>query len=394
MIKLVNKKFILFLPKWYPDIRGDQNGNFIRRHAEAVALFNNVAVIYVKGYSDDDCPDFYIDKNTTNKVLTYRVIFRKYSPTFSLINRFINVFLYYSAYFRALKTLRNEVRMPDLVHVHVLFQPGIIAYLIKLFYKIPYIISEQWTGYGNKDNTYAGFSFLRKWAYRFIARNASCATAISNDLRNNMLKFNLLNQYYIVPNVVDTSVFKVSSSPETKSKIRLIHISSLNDKQKNVSGILRTIKKISQERNDFELYILGQPNDEIFRYAEENSLLNRYVFYLGYKFNGDLAQVIQSADFFVLFSNYETFGCVVAESLACGIPVVATRVDGVREIVNVKNGILVEPGNEEDLRQAILYMMDNFQHYDSIHLHNEANSKYSYEVVGKELANIYLKFAK
>jgi glycosyltransferase involved in cell wall biosynthesis len=393
MSKSINKKFILFLPKWYPDISGDQNGNFIKRHAEAAALHNDIAVIYVKGYADD-CPDFYIAKSIINKALTYKVIFRKYSRSLSVINRLFNLFLYYSAYFKALKSLRDEHRMPDLVHVHVLFQPGIVAYLIKMFYKIPYIISEQWTGYGDKGNTYAGFSSLRKWAYRFIARNASCVTAISNDLKNNMLKFNLLNQYYIVPNVVNTSIFRPNPSPKTKNKIRLIHISSLNDKQKNVSGILRTITKISEVRNDFELYILGQPNEDIFRYAEQKGLLNKYVFYLGYKFNEDLAQVIQSADFFVLFSNYETFGCVVAESLACGIPVVATRVDGVKEIVNEQNGVLVEPENEEALYQAILYMMDNYQHYNPGQLHNEANAKYSYEVVGRQLADIYLKYAQ
>ena len=94
-----------------------------------------------------------------------------------------------------------------------------------------------------------------------------------------------------------------------------------------------------------------------------------------------------------MFSNYDNVPVVISESLAVGKPVVATRVGGIPEMINVSNGILVDVGNETELSEKMNFMLDNFKNYDFETIKNEAE-KYSYESVGKKLFEIYLKTYK
>jgi glycosyltransferase involved in cell wall biosynthesis len=79
---------------------------------------------------------------------------------------------------------------------------------------------------------------------------------------------------------------------------------------------------------------------------------NSFIYFVGRKEEEELAELLQSSDAFVLFSNYETQAIVLLEAICCGTPVIATKTGGVAEYVNDKNGILIEPKNEEQLYNA------------------------------------------
>jgi glycosyltransferase involved in cell wall biosynthesis len=71
-------------------------------------------------------------------------------------------------------------------------------------------------------------------------------------------------------------------------------------------------------------------------------------------FREDIETWLKSADLFVLPSRWEPFGIAVVEAMACGLPVIATRVDGPQDVIrHGANGLLVEAGNPEELATAI-----------------------------------------
>ena len=104
--------------------------------------------------------------------------------------------------------------------------------------------------------------------------------------------------------------------------------------------------------------IIGEGDEKEFLEKQIISLgLKDSVFLLGQK--DDIFRYLNAADIFVLASLWEGFGVAVAEAMACGLPVVATSVGGIPEVVeDGKTGFLVEPKNSELLAEKIEYILN------------------------------------
>ena len=113
--------------------------------------------------------------------------------------------------------------------------------------KKPYIITEHWTGYQNPLNKSIGF--FRKLITKSIVKNASFVCPVSKNLASEMQQFGLKGTYKIVPNVVNTAIFTPKDkAPKT---FTIVSISNLFDEQKNITGLLNVVKKLSKIRTDF-----------------------------------------------------------------------------------------------------------------------------------------------
>ena len=89
-----------------------------------------------------------------------------------------------------------------------------------------------------------------------------------------------------------------------------------------------------------------------------------------------------------MFSHFETFSLVVFETFACGKPVITTNVGAMKDYMNDRLGITVAPKNEKELTEAILKLAAGKNNYDRNFIRNFA-MKCSYEIVGKQLNDIY-----
>jgi glycosyltransferase involved in cell wall biosynthesis len=69
--------------------------------------------------------------------------------------------------------------------------------------------------------------------------------------------------------------------------------------------------------------------------------------------------------------------------------VISSRVGGIADLIHPGNGILVEPGNEEQLLDAMKDMMTGYARYDRMRIGREAQSLYSYETVGRQIVEVY-----
>ena len=378
---------VLFLSKWYPNRTNQMVGLFVQKHAEAVSLYNKVKVLYVQ--PDVNIKSFEMIENVLdnlNEVIVYYPI--KNHNSFWKLSNTINYIL---AFWKGYKHICLDGFKPDIIHANILTRTAFLAYLFKKFNGIPYIITEHWSRYLPKRNSFRGI--FRKFITRLVVKNAKAILPVSENLKEAMLAHKLNNNNYIViNNVVDNFFFKESTIIHRIRK-RIIHVSCFEEQAKNIKGILRATFELSKIRQDFEIILIGTGNDfeSVKNYADTLNFPKGIIHFLGEKTSEEVANWMHNSDFFVLFSNFETAGVVISESLVCGKPVLSTTVGAAPEYINTNNGILISINNEVELFDKMNYLLNNFENYDSDSIKFEAKNKFSYNVVAKKLTDIYKK---
>jgi len=378
---------VLFLPKWYPTPLDPMEGLFIRYQAEALTPFCDVAVISV--HPDPECAGtFGVAFSEENEVRVLRVSYRPGEQSWSFLRNVTDYMRLYRANMKAVRSIRKFA--PDIVHAHILTRMGWIGWRVSRKLNAPLVISEHWSRYFPANGTYKGI--FRKWLTSFIVRKASAVVAVSGPLKEAMLRCGLKNPVFrVIPNVVDTSVFRPRETDKSRGIKTLVHISCFEDKSKNISGFLRSIKALSGLRKDFRCLMVGDgpDRDDLEAYAASLGILDSFVTFTGLKTGEELVNILQDADFSVLSSRYETFGTVVIESLACGVPVVSTRVGVALEVIGETNGLLVPPDDEKALTEALNRMADCCRDFDRMAIHHDLPGSFTPGSVGKQLFKLY-----
>ena len=372
---------VLFLSAWYPNRYDAMAGLFVRKHAEAVSRFCEVNVLYV--HADKNIKHFDIINNSVHKI-TETII---YYPSGNFFFKHMN---YLIAYYKGFKWLRKNEFYPDILHANVLTRTVFMALCYKILTRTPYVISEHWSRYLPARNGYRGL--VRKLITRLVVKKSSAVLPVSISLKNAMIQNKLQHSnYHIIHNVVD-DFFYTKYEKKSGSKKRFLHISCFDERAKNIKGILRATKYLSDLRGDFELIMIGTGIDynEIYQYYTTLQFPLNRVQFLGEKTPAEVAQWLAQSDCFVLFSNYETAGVVIAESLACGRPVISTKVGIAEEFINNASGIIVENGNEKALTEAMNRVLDQLDSYDENIIKRNASS-FTYQDVGEKILNIYQK---
>ena len=376
---------VLFLSQWYPHRNDPMLGLFVQKHAEAVSLYCQVKVLYIQ--ADESISDFEIDSRTQNnlsELIVYYPVRRQ-----NRCSKLSNTINYYRAYRKGYKQISSDGFNPDIVHANILTRTAFVAYLFKLRTGIPYIITEHWSRYLPERNSFKG-SF-RKLLTGLVIKNASAILPVSENLKKAMLAHKLFHNNYIVVNNVVDDVFFNENTIVHRPKKRIIHVSCFDEEAKNVKGIIRAVFELSKLRQDFELMLIGTglDFDSVKKYADTLDFPTGIIHFLGEKTSEEVANWMQNSDFFVLFSNFETAGVVIAESLACGKPVLSTCVGAAPEYINESNGMLLTTNNKNNLKDKMNYLLDNFQNYDSDLIKANAKEKFSYSNIGMQLSTIY-----
>ncbi len=361
-------------------------GLFVQKHAQAVSLYNNVTVLFV--YEHRDVKRFEVCKAENHEVKEIIVYFPANKN--EIINKIFKHLRFIYAYFLGFRTLRKSGFKIDLVHANVLTRTALIAYFYKIMTKTPYVITEHWSRLLPGQNGFNGF--LRKFAAKKVVRSASYIMPVSSSLLKGLEEHKLLlTDYQIVENVVDDCFYEQYEIIKRK-KIRLLNVTCFDEKSKNLLGLLRTIRTLANDRDDFELVLIGEGVDykKIKDYYKCLKFKNdEIVIFAGLKTSEEVAEMMQNADLLVQFSNYESAGVVVQEALVSGLPVVSTKVGIAPEYINETNGRLVEPGDENELCKILNHIIDNIHSFDRLMIKQQAKEKFSYKNIGEKYSFVY-----
>ncbi len=387
----LDKLNILYLSRWYPNRYDPMPGLFIQRHAEAANMYNNIAVVYVHAVDDNPDKKFEITKEIINDVLTVKVYYKSVKTQIPLLKQICKIIRFYRANFIGIKSLKPEFEKFDLVHIHILTRLGVIALFYKWFKNTNYIISEHWSRYLAATENFNGI--LRKMLSRIVIKNASAVTTVTKNLAKAMKNHNLDNNNYIVlANVLSPDFLNYQEiSSDKKQKRNILHVSCFEDKSKNVSGILRVIKRITGERNDVHFTLVGDGMDflQMKEYAGNLEINPNNITFTGLLEGKELVKEMGNSSALLIFSNYENFPVVINESMSLGIPVISTNVGGISEYLNTSNGILINAGDEDELKKELNLFLDGKYVFDSEKIKQKAIHDFSMKNVGSQLNKIY-----
>ncbi len=297
------------------------------------------------------CPDRSLNKREKiNGVMVHRIVVGKIRYL-SFLMGYLNLLWY---------TLKlNKAKNYDLIHAVAEGLPSIIAITIKKLRRTPSVITIQGgcISAGFESNLSGRIlRKLQKWSFK----NADLVHVISQSLADGAKKLGSRN-IVVIPNGVDSRLFK----PMDKDKLRkrygipagekiVISVARLNP-VKGVDHLIKAIALVEERMPNLRLVVIGdgEQREELERLINQLRIDSK-VQLLGFLPHQQISEYLNISDVFILSSRHEGLGIALIEAMACGVPVIGSRVDGIVDIIDEgKNGILVPSGDAKVLAEGI-----------------------------------------
>ncbi len=232
----------------------------------------------------------------------------------------------------------------DIMHCQS-FLSGFLGYFLFKLTKISYIITVQRL---ERDK-----SFIRRLVYN----NAKTCIAASVKIREYFESIECKN-IKVIPNGIDLERFRNLDRSENKRKLSLngefvIMTIARLEKVKGIKYLIQAVKDLDFK---YKLLIIGDGSErENLENLSKSLGLKKHIQFLGQIENNRAPDYLSVADCFVLPSVSEGFGIVILEAMAAKVPVIATKVGGILDLIEDKEtGILVDPKSPEQIKGAIV----------------------------------------
>jgi L-malate glycosyltransferase len=264
-------------------------------------------------------------------------------------------------YTLALATKMGEVAEQaslDLLHVHYAIPHSVSALLARMMAaprRLPFITTLHGT-----DITLVGSDRSYLPITKFSIEQSDGVTAISNYLRDRTLReFEIKRPIEVIPNFVNCELYKKSDDAKTRAKLApggepiVMHLSNFRP-VKRLTDVVEIFALI-REKMPAKLLLIGDgPDRGAAEYIVRKKKISKDVHFLGKQ--DRVHEKLGLADVFLLPSDEESFGLAALEAMACEVPVVATNVGGLPEVVNHGvDGYLFEP---RDVHTAAKYALE------------------------------------
>lgn len=377
---------LFIIPSWYPTEIHPESGSFFRDRASI--LYKNEIEVIIGAPVIHSLKDLF-----------------KYFPTNSIqkdvndglpiyLHESINIFpkmekLFFKRYKKFAINIFNKLLeshgLPDLVLIHSsLWAGGALGEMLNKK-NIPFILTEHLKEFLIPN----GFSVFQKkiiyntysMASQILLSSSSLKNAISKNFNTFKPKLNLL------PNPVDEHLFTLRKVPESKTQFTIICI-SLFRPEKRIDLILDSFNSLIHSGIKANLKLIGDGplKHEIKKQINRLKISDR-VELQGYLSQSQIVKELHASDFLVLASDIETFGTVLIEAQACGLPVVATDCGGPRDLITPESGILVKPGSVFELTKAMKILIRSFDNFNPSCIRNSMIKRFGKQKYVESIKN-------
>lgn len=304
--------------------------------------------------------------------------------------------------------LRTKIR-PDVIHSHFAFPAGYVGVLLGRLFEKPVFITVHGydihtfaqvpavTGY----RAYTAVAATREYALvrratQYALQNCSLVIAVSKELRGWVIRLGIPpNKVVVVPDGVHVQKFQPEDQVQARNAVGLpsdrkvvLYVGHLVDR-KDVSTLINAFARVVHQEHVLLVIVGDGPLRSKLEHEVRSLSLTDRVRFVGAKPHDEIPVWMNACDVFSLPTLYDTFGCVLLEAMACGKPVIATRVGGIPEVVeNGTHGFLVEPSDESQLANALLAGLRRDWNPQALIAHA---AQYSWDTVAAQLFEQYKK---
>jgi glycosyltransferase involved in cell wall biosynthesis len=193
------------------------------------------------------------------------------------------------------------------------------------------------------------------------------------------------SSFELVPNVITDDFFIQNPKPRSTEPFVFCNVAIL-DSRKRQDLIIEAFAKSFGKNPNYRLVIGGDGKlkDMLIELARRLGISDQ-VEIPGYLNREEVVAVLDRSNAFVLASRAETFGVVVIEAMARGIPAISSDIDGTREIINSTNGLLFQEGNLQELSKAMRQLVANYDIYQPSEIIEDVKSRFGPDAVKQGL---------
>lgn len=274
---------------------------------------------------------------------------------------------------------------PDIIAAQSVTWAGRAALMAKRRLGLPYVVTEVNTGFGTGR--------VRGWeaaVSRQAFAEAEAVIAISENLQTRLRQFGGPRHIELIPCTVDESYWTLPPVPRVRTPFTFYAQAHLSPR-KGFDLLIRAFAR--RFRGDAGVRLVigggGEIRGDLEALAASTGVQPQVTF-LGAVPRDAIRAAMWGANCFVLPSHAENFGVVLIEALSTGLPVISTRCGGPEDIIEDRVGILLRPGDEDGLGEALATMIDG-PAWDPLPIREYAMTRYGYASVGHRLKDFYDK---
>jgi glycosyltransferase involved in cell wall biosynthesis len=369
---------VLFLTTNWPRETSPIDGMFVREHARAAAQTADVRVVHLERARGRALVD--VTRLPGDDPPSWRARYRRFPKPLSIVSFILSPLV-------AQRRLARGGWVPDVIHAHS-FLSALPALALGRLLQRPVVYTEHWSVFLPENPARLGYAM--RLAARFALRRADLVLPVSVALESALRELEPRAELHVVPNAVDEGLFRADGTRRPRARRRLLTVGLLDNDAKGVDVLLEALARVSGH-NDLLLDVVGDGS----RRPEYEALAVRLGLADAVTFHGLLprthvARLMRDADLFVLASRFDNNPCVVLEAMACGVPVVATRVGGVPELVDQNVGLLAEPHDPLSFAEQLRAALARIDDFDRVQIAERARARYGRETIAGLLAEAYM----
>lgn len=273
---------------------------------------------------------------------------------------------------------------PDILYTQYYFITIYGALLKQKYnYSIPLVGIEHFSEFNNPILS----KEVEKWA-TFAFQGVDKLICVSKSLANNIEK-----RFGIKSIVVNNTIGNdfLCDIPPTKYKETFVFVAMGSlIKRKGFDILLEAFAQSGLQTQNCVIKIIGNgPERRSLEVQIQRLGIEKQVELLGKKNKNEIVKILSESNVFVLSSRSETFGVVCIESLAMGLPNIATTCGGPEEFITTQNGKLVSPENIGELSSAMQMMYKNYSSYNQLMIAEDCRKRFSPMAIAEQLTGIF-----